>query len=75
MTHIKGSEISSVWCERCKKPLMPEKALWLELDMDTGLYHTSIPKGHKSQGMFPFGADCEAIELQKTMKILTVTGL
>jgi len=70
MTHIKGSETSNVWCERCKRALIPEKALYLELDEDTGLYHTRIPKGHNSQGMFAFGADCEAIELNKTMRAM-----
>jgi len=75
MGYIKTKAGFVVWgreqlfCNRCNKPLISEKALWLELDQDTGLYHAgSIPDGHTSQGSFPFGADCEAAELAKTMK-------
>lgn len=48
-------------CTCCGKKLNPKTMAWLELDQDTNLYHDpekGIPKGHTSQGGFPFGSAC-----------------
>lgn len=47
-------------CERCFQRLDPAKAVELELDQGTGLYHRpgQLPEGAESQGMFDFGAAC-----------------
>jgi hypothetical protein len=46
-------------CERCHRPVDKNKAVWLELDTNTGLYR--LPgqiKESNSQGCFAFGPDC-----------------
>jgi hypothetical protein len=45
-------------CERCGKKHLRE-AVWLELDAGTGQYHRpGVVPPERSQGGFPFGADC-----------------
>ncbi len=50
-------------CTRCGKPLAPNKVVLLELDQRSNTYHDlrDVPDD-KSQGWFPFGADCAKIE-------------
>lgn len=60
------SESSSVaatvadYCERCGEKLDSSKAVWLELNTNTGLYHGEgkFPEGGLSQGGFAFGPAC-----------------
>jgi len=37
-----------------------DKAVWLELSIDSAKYYAEgrLPAGHQSQGCFPFGAAC-----------------
>lgn len=47
-------------CERCGEALDPDKAVWLEQDANTNLFHDpeAFPKDGQSQGGFPFGTSC-----------------
>lgn len=45
-------------CERCNERLNPETVVWLELSQTDGRYYRTLPRGHKSQGSFPFGRAC-----------------
>ena len=45
-------------CENCGKDLKYTEAAWLELSQTHGRYYQEIPKGHESQGAFPFGKAC-----------------
>ena len=49
-----------LYCNRCDEPLDPERAVWLELDTRTGIYHTEgqFPEDGLSQGSFEFGSAC-----------------
>jgi hypothetical protein len=49
-----------LFCNRCDEPLNPKRAVWLELDTLTGIYHTKgrFPEGGMSQGFFEFGSAC-----------------
>lgn len=53
----------TIWCERCQRRLNPAKAVWLELSNTNGQYYEDIPKGHVSQGAFPFGLACAEAQL------------
>jgi hypothetical protein len=50
----------NLFCNRCDEPLKPERAVWLELDTHTGIYHSEgrFPEGGLSQGCFEFGSAC-----------------
>lgn len=50
-------------CERCKKRHLSE-FVWLELDSVSGKYHQpgDVP-ADRSQGLFPFGAQCAKRQL------------
>lgn len=45
-------------CEKCNRALRPDNTIWLELSITDGKYYYKLPKGHESQGAFPFGPDC-----------------
>ena len=45
-------------CERCNEILNPAAVVWLELSQTNGRYYVTLPKGHVSQGSFPFGRTC-----------------
>lgn len=55
-------------CERCGEALKPGREKWLELSLTDGNYYDVIPKGHESQGAFPFGIKCATKELKDTIK-------
>lgn len=57
-----------IYCERCGEELNPSRAVWLELNMDTGVYHKegTVPQ-EQSQGCFTFGAACARRELKVAM--------
>ena len=47
------------FCQRCGEELDPTKAVWLELNSNTGIYHDDqFPKDGDSQGGFAFGSTC-----------------
>ena len=54
------SDTRDLFCNRCDEPLKPELAVWLELNTNTGIYHSEgqFPKDGLSQGCFEFGATC-----------------
>jgi hypothetical protein len=49
-------------CTRCHRPVEQEKAVWLELNTDSGLYEEpgTVPP-EDSQGGFAFGPDCAEV--------------
>lgn len=53
------------FCERCGERLNEDRAVWLELNSNTGRYH---PEGcvdsDCSQGCFPFGKACSEAVLK-----------
>lgn len=57
-------------CERCGEKLNPKKVKWLELSQTDGNYYHEIPKGHISQGSFPFGTSCATNQLNETIKLI-----
>lgn len=63
---------SEYYCTRCGERLNENRAIWLELDTNTGLYHREgqIPTGGLSQGFFIFGAACAKRELAETTAAL-----
>ena len=63
-------------CNRCDRELDEAKAVWLELDMLTGLYHAegNFPEDGESQGHFEFGAACARKELAETRAELAEGG-
>lgn len=54
-----------ICCERCGEILKPQRIVWLELSNTDGFYYKDIPKGHVSQGVFPFGSHCAKKELKR----------
>lgn len=61
-------------CERCGEPLIgsnKSSTKWLELSQTDGNYYSEIPKGHISQGSFPFGTKCATAQLKETIKLIT----
>jgi hypothetical protein len=49
-------------CQRCHKAVEKHKAVWLELNMRTGLYQKpGTVKPKDSQGGFAFGPDCAKV--------------
>jgi hypothetical protein len=54
------------FCERCLRPIIDGRIVWLELDQRISRYHDygGVPE-HKSQGCFPFGADCADVERRR----------
>ena len=59
--------MSNYKCERCGQPLKGLKIKMLELSLTDGNYYDTIPKGHKSQGFFPFGISCASLQLKDTI--------
>jgi hypothetical protein len=57
-------------CERCGETLEPKRIKWLELSNTNGNYYVELPKGHESQGSFPFGIKCATNQLNETIKNL-----
>ena len=55
-----------VTCEKCKRSVLKDQAVMLELNTYTGKFHRGgeVP-ADESQGGFWFGADCAAAELAK----------
>jgi hypothetical protein len=49
---------SLIRCTECGDILTSKKIVWLELSNSDGNYYREIPKGHVSQGGFPFGTTC-----------------
>ncbi len=59
-----GGEMTTVViCERCGRPLEPDRIVWLELDQRTGKYTDVEVPEEFSQGAFAFGVDCAKAEL------------
>jgi len=62
-----------VYCERCGAALDGHKAVWLELNMYTGLYSdpdsSKIP-AEESQGVFSFGTDCAKVVLHENGAVI-----
>jgi len=56
---------AKIRCERCNEVLNPNRVVWLELSMTDGKYHHEIPKGHNSQGGFPFGSSCAKTQIKE----------
>lgn len=52
--------VADTSCERCGEQLDESKAVWLELDSRTNLYHApgAFPADGWSQGGFLFGSAC-----------------
>jgi len=49
------------FCECCEAEIKPGRAVWLELNMNTGRYSDpkkTIVPAEESQGVFPFGRTC-----------------
>jgi hypothetical protein len=63
--------MKTVKCERCGEKLNENKIKWLELSNTDGNYYTKLPKGHLSQGAFPFGTACATNQIKETIKFLT----
>lgn len=61
----KGGEANGWKCTRCEAWINPKTFKWLELSLTDGNYYEVLPEGHKSQGSFPFGADCAKIVLDE----------
>lgn len=63
--------VKGMRCERCGKRLTDvEHSKFLELSQTDGLYYDNIPKGHLSQGAFPFGTTCATEQIKETTEIL-----
>jgi hypothetical protein len=56
----------TIKCERCGEVLNPKRIKWLELSNTDGNYYLEIPKGHQTQGGFPFGSTCWTEQLNET---------
>lgn len=54
-------------CERCDEKLKEKNIVWLELDINSGLYYKEgeFPKDGLSQGYFPFGKTCAKKQLEE----------
>lgn len=55
------ADLSEELCNRCGKTLNEKKAVWLELNMNTGTWHASEAdevSTEDSQGEFVFGSAC-----------------
>jgi hypothetical protein len=46
------------FCERCGEKLDASKSVWLDLNLNTGLYRVETWPEAESQGAFAFGAAC-----------------
>jgi len=57
----KKQESKQERCERCGEKL--KKVKWLEHSNTDGNYYETIPHGHVSQGLFPFGVECATQQL------------
>lgn len=55
-------------CSRCNEKL--NNVRWLELSITDGKYYEGgkFPKGHESQGFFPFGSACFIAQLKNDHK-------
>jgi hypothetical protein len=62
--------VDAEYCACCGKELIDARAVWLELDSYTNLYHEreKFPLEGLSQGLFPLGRDCAKRELKKAVK-------
>lgn len=56
---------TKIKCERCGEILKSVK--WLEFSHTDGNYYPEIPKGHVSQGFFPFGTTCATAQIKETL--------
>lgn len=67
--------VEIIRCERCNEKLNPDKAVWLELSMSTGLYtdpkNIEIPQ-EDSQGGFAFGSKCACAVLKNGGELIRI---
>jgi len=52
---------TKIYCEKCGKELDPKKVTYLEYSLTDDKFYKGgeFPKGHDSQGCFPFGPSCK----------------
>jgi hypothetical protein len=70
---MKSSNHNVIRCEKCGEVLKPKNIKWLELSITDGNYYTELPKGHESQGAFPFGTTCATSQIKETIQELKRT--
>lgn len=54
-------------CERCGRQLYKTSTVWLEFSNTDGNWYKNLPKGHESQGSFPFGRDCAKLQIAENI--------
>jgi hypothetical protein len=63
-------------CQRCGEHLNPATVVWLELNMESGLYHEDgMVPAEISQGCFPFGSACAASVLARGGRLQRIKKL
>lgn len=63
--------MKKVKCEKCGEILDGNNVKYLELSNTDGNYYETIPKGHISQGLFPFGTACATTQLRETISSIS----